>query len=96
MEADQKHFVALDPGVAVLEVGSAFAQGFDFRAEQNNSGLELFTDFKVVIGLLVLGDQFNFFRVVYGFGHVGEDFLRNFIVSPQPAVKRAGRCLCSG
>ena len=59
MEILHKNLVILDARIAVLEIGAAGAQGFDFCALQRDAGLICFVYEVIMTGLAILADRLD-------------------------------------
>jgi len=54
---DEINFPVFYPGIAVLQVGLAYPEGFDLRALQDDSCLECFGNFVVMPCLFILANN---------------------------------------
>ena len=62
---DQKNFIAVNAGIAFLQVHPSLAAGFDFAALQLDAGLIGIEDFVLVPGFFILRNEFCFCHVFF-------------------------------
>ena len=71
LTADQPDLVADDPSIAGLQIAVLVPQALDLGSQQRNSRLDLFDQFKIMIGLFILDRGVHIRFYIFSLCHSG-------------------------